>query len=372
MLIGLFSAVVGTVWLSAGVTAAAAVQGDLNGSGTADIADAVLLMRLIGEDFPAEPGADGVPAVSADLLSAADLDRNGFLDARDLSVLLRILTGQDGETAPEETVPAEDGAAEADGAQEPPAAEETVVRSWFCVRTDDSAEQYDAVPVHLQHEDDLQVFYGSEDGSPVTGTLVLGSEVYFFGADGVCMNPFEPLDAETFALIESAPRSAEPLRTVEIWDNENIDCFMRTEFPEKLYSPLPRYRISDADISILERFAAEHFTDGMTVTQKLWITHQWIHGNVTYTYRTDADFWTRSYADAVFQLQLGQCIHYNGAMADMLAYLGFDVYMVKGKVDGRNQHFWTEVLIDGQRYYIETGNKGKNGDWRYFFEPVAG
>ena len=47
------------------------------------------------------------------------------------------------------------------------------------------------------------------------------------------------------------------------------------------------------------------------------------------------------------------CVQYNGAMAAVLAYYGFDVYMVKGWVypeTKSGQHYWTEVMIDGKRY----------------------
>lgn len=216
------------------------------------------------------------------------------------------------------------------------------------------------------------LYYCDEQGRLVTGARRVGDFYYMFGSDGVCQNADDPIDADVMELIENAPRSATPLREIKIWDSGTDYCMTRTSFPTALYSPYPSFKISDADIKIIEEFAAAHFTAGMTLTEKLMVTHQWIHRNVTYSYDSKAEFWSRSYPYAVFKLQMGQCAQYNGAMAAVLAYFGFDVYMVKGCVNGTAQHFWTEVLIDGQRYYIETGNEGKNGHWQYFFEPVAG
>ena len=131
--------------------------------------------------------------------------------------------------------------------------------------------------------------------------------------------------------------------------------------------------LTDKDYEIIEKFAAEHFTDDMTMSERLYVTWWWIHCNVDYAY-AGAKWNTisgKSYVDAIFNYKMGQCVQYNGAMAAVLAYYGFDVYMVKGWVypaTKSGQHYWTEVMIDGKRYYVETGNRGKNGDkWQYFF-----
>ena len=54
----------------------------------------------------------------------------------------------------------------------------------------------------MQFEDDLQVFYGSEDGSPVTGTLVLDGAVYFFGADGKAVTGWQEIGEEWYYFSE--------------------------------------------------------------------------------------------------------------------------------------------------------------------------
>ncbi|MBD5143923.1 MAG: hypothetical protein HDT22_10010, partial [Ruminococcus sp.] len=132
-------------------------------------------------------------------------------------------------------------------------------------------------------------------------------------------------------------------------------------------------KLSDRDYEIIEEFASEHFTPDMTISECLYETWWWIHCNVDYAYVGDKwnEICNLSYPDAVFHHKLGQCVQYNGAMAAVLAYYGFDVYMVKGWTNppkNTTQHYWTEVMINDTRYYVETGNQGKNGDyWEYFF-----
>ena len=127
-------------------------------------------------------------------------------------------------------------------------------------------------------------------------------------------------------------------------------------------------KLRDADIETLDAFAAAHFVDENTNAEKLYVTYQWIHYTNRYAYV--GELWdtivAKTYVDAIFNYQLGQCIQYNGAMAAMLAYMGYDVWM-----EGTpGVHWTTYVEIDGKVYNIECGNYGKNGEWGAFFELV--
>ncbi len=92
------------------------------------------------------------------------------------------------------------------------------------------------------------------------------------------------------------------------------------------------YYLSGEDIKTLKKFADEHFKPGMTDEDKMRVTMEWIHYNVEYA---DIEHgWYEisglSWVDAVFNHKKGQCIQYNGAMAAMLAYLGYDASMIQG------------------------------------------
>ena len=251
-------------------------------------------------------------------------------------------------------------------------ADGTITKGWFKL---DGSQYYideEYVLATYWHSVDGKDYYFGEKGAMVTGLTEIDGYMFSFDKNGVYQGGDCTFTKEVYNLVEGAERADEPLREIEIWDNGKQYCTTRKSFPTKLYSSLPRFTLSDEDIAIIEQFAAEHFAPSMTVTEKLWITHQWIHKNVDYAYDYTAEIWSRSYADIIFTSRKGQCIQYNGAMASMLAYFGFDVYMCKGCTKSGNQHFWTEVLIDGKRYYVETGNEGKNGSWQYFFKLVNG
>ena len=133
------------------------------------------------------------------------------------------------------------------------------------------------------------------------------------------------------------------------------------------------YKVTTADKQIMDEFAEEHFTPYMTNYDKLEYTWRWINKNVTYA-SGDLyyDIWAYSWVRACLVEEMGQCLQYNGALAEMLAYYGYDVYMLEMWTDtaGTRQHFRGEVNINGQAYSIEVGNDGKYSGWMWFFRPI--
>ena len=95
----------------------------------------------------------------------------------------------------------------------------------------------------------------------------------------------------------------------------------------------------------------------------------WIHNNVKYDYKYSAG--DLPLTQAIFKKKMGQCLQYNGAMAMVLAYLGYESRIIVGtRGSGKNvwQHIWCEVKINGRWYLVETGNENKNGYWQHFVE----
>lgn len=142
----------------------------------------------------------------------------------------------------------------------------------------------------------------------------------------------------------------------------DFNVYLGSKSEENLYQHIV---LNENDIATLKAFESEHFCDQNTVSEKMYVTHQWIHYNNDYAYAGEK--WNtiegKTYVDAIFNYKLGQCIQYNGAMAAMLAYYGFDVWM-EGVI---GVHWTTYVEIDGRVYHIECGNYGKNGEWQDFF-----
>ena len=133
------------------------------------------------------------------------------------------------------------------------------------------------------------------------------------------------------------------------------------------------YYVTAADKKILDDFAAEHFTPDMSNYDKIEYTWDWLNKNVTYASGSlYNDIISDSWVSACFVKKKGQCLQYNGALAEMLAYMGYDVYMLEMWLnpDGTNQHFRAEVVIDGQAYSIEVGNNGSYAGWLWLFRPI--
>lgn len=146
-------------------------------------------------------------------------------------------------------------------------------------------------------------------------------------------------------------------------------------------------RYSLNDWATLERFAKEHFTADMSKAEKVAYTVNWINKNVWYGTVADGGWakimamvqnHTFSYVNCIFNYKIGQCNCYNGALASMMLYLGYDAHLIMGYrgktnekgVDTGNhwQHFWCEVKINGQTYVMEAGNYGEDGDWMHVCE----
>lgn len=131
-------------------------------------------------------------------------------------------------------------------------------------------------------------------------------------------------------------------------------------------------KLNSYDKETLEKFAAEHFSDKMTREEKLYTTMEWIHNNVEYAYVGEK--WNtianKTLTDAVFNYKMGQCLQYNGALASMMAYLGYDVNLIFLRNNDTGwQHFTCRVHINGKTYAFEAGNK-ETGLRITLLEPV--
>lgn len=128
-------------------------------------------------------------------------------------------------------------------------------------------------------------------------------------------------------------------------------------------------QISDEDLSAIREFAAEHFPSNWTAAQKALYTMWWLNQNLTYGGQNGG------YAVSAFRNRTGQCNVYNGALVEMLNYLGFEsslIYGYRGRSwDGRWDHFWGEIYIDGNAYVMESGNYKQSGYWCYFCAPYG-
>lgn len=101
---------------------------------------------------------------------------------------------------------------------------------------------------------------------------------------------------------------------------------------------------------ILANFASKHFKKGWSAAQKVVYTSEWIRNNLTY-----GNIPTASHTKNIFVYKEGQCTDYNGAMIEMMTYLGYDARVIRGWRTSGSPHSWGEITIDGQVYLIEVG-----------------
>ena len=128
------------------------------------------------------------------------------------------------------------------------------------------------------------------------------------------------------------------------------------------------HTLTDKEKSILKSFADKHFKDNWTPGEKVVYTAEWIRNNMTYL-QDYSQIKTYSYTENIFKYKEGQCSDYNGALVEMMIYLGFDARLIMGYRSGGWQHFWGEVIIDGSVFLMEVGEKASDSpQWGYKWE----
>ena len=122
------------------------------------------------------------------------------------------------------------------------------------------------------------------------------------------------------------------------------------------------HTLSQKSIAAIEAFAKKNFTSDMSDGEKIKKTVDYIRANFKYNYGFQTYYknyvgW--AYANNALVVHSGQCNDYNGAVCEMLNYLGYDARLIIGYYGRQgNQHYWTEVTLGGKVYVIECGITG--------------
>lgn len=120
--------------------------------------------------------------------------------------------------------------------------------------------------------------------------------------------------------------------------------------------------ISAADKKVMDAFMKEHFTSGMSDYDKAVYLADYIHYNVDYASESGLNkISNMSCIQAAITNKTGQCYQYNGALAEFLAYMGYDVRLACGYRESaysgnRISHYWCEITLDGTKYVLDAGN----------------
>ena len=138
--------------------------------------------------------------------------------------------------------------------------------------------------------------------------------------------------------------------------------------------------ITDEDKAIIDSLFAALPQDA-TNLEKIYAAYRYIQMNYSYArgWELYSQIWDKTPVDAVFNYHLAQCLQYNGAMAEVLAYMGYDVMIVesmRGRAfdeDGVSwdywNHYWMELYLNGNTYLIEVGQPEDNwyGSFMVFY-----
>ncbi len=118
--------------------------------------------------------------------------------------------------------------------------------------------------------------------------------------------------------------------------------------------------VSDSEKEILQQFAEENFTPDMTNYDKILFFMNWVHDNLEYaTFEQYQEYmlWDGNFLNAVINLKIGQCLQFNGALAEFMSQLGYDVYLVHMETRPGIPHYRMDLNIDGVVYGMEVGDK---------------
>jgi len=174
-------------------------------------------------------------------------------------------------------------------------------------------------------------------------------------------NDIQTVKGDGFEFDGDTVRIQTVLDTVELTPHDTIYCYdCSSEI--NLTEVMCTYTIKDSDKEILQEFIDENLDEYMTNTEKIKYTMDWLHENVTYTLTGSLP---NSLAECGFVQNAGQCLQYNGALAYMLDYMGYDANLIFLKNDSGWQHYTCLVKINNKVYEMEVGNKGLDDGSHY-------
>ena len=214
---------------------------------------------------------------------------------------------------------------------------------------------------------------GFAAGAAIRGTVGTDADVVDPGPlgalEGVTYYPERSIPLRYDTLAEELNNAVlTPKDTVEVKHlRDTVDMYWDVEITDQ----------DKADIESL--FAA--LPKNATNLEKIYAAYRYIQMNFSYArgWELYSQIWDKTPVDAVFNYHLAQCLQYNGAMAEVLAYMGYDVMIVesmRGMAFDENgvswdywNHYWMELYLNGETYLIEVGQPEDNwyGSFMVFY-----
>jgi len=375
--------------------------GDVNMDGKIDSSDASAILMAYSA-----LSVNETPDLSEEQLSAADINVDGSVnssDASDVLVYYSYLSvgGDESITEYFGLEPEVPATGEVDESQlEPTPADFSVLDpAMFNVKESYDAGKkqftlkWDSLPVATGYHVDIYTDqYYDDEGQPfkysadVTGTSctaqlpsALGDNhnyrykiTPFAKADGyrTTYSKVRYIDGSTGAYFKTGKRAYNSVKfkvntadltphdTYPIYDIRN-GAAVKVDIGDRPFDGDALY-INDNEKAILQKFADEHFTKGMTNYDKVLYFMKWVHDNnsyATYDQYQKYTMWDGNFVNDVVNLKVGQCLQFNGSACELMALMGYDVYMLHCYSEGGYPHYRFELNIDGIVYGMEVGDR---------------
>ncbi len=340
-----------------GITASSAdkiIYGDVNGDGLVNSSDASAILG-----YYAEISVGNEPAMDKNFTIAGDINDDGKVDSADSSNVLEfyayVSTTKDNEIS--------DIREYLGFTDKKPTAQATKPASTTATTKSTTTKATAVIPETMTIKTEVA---GSSTTGEMSTTPPVTTEIV-----NIVLAP-EGLDPGKEGSIEYI------INTAKLTPHDEIPLYNIKGDNQNGGKPylVRNYYLTDKTKIILNDFAREHFTDEMTNYDRLKFTWNWLHYNVDYASSWEAysQISELSWSEASFVKKSGQCIQYNGAFAEMMAYMGYDVYMLEkwNRPNFTVQHFMSEVMIDGKGYNTEVGERSYDSGsykWMWLFDP---
>ena len=163
----------------------------------------------------------------------------------------------------------------------------------------------------------------------------------YYGNYSFCDAPYSLV-----AMINGAPKSSSR-------SSYNI---VNTQGKTDVYT---KRTLSSSSIAAIKDFAKKNYKSDTTDGEKVKIMLDYIRSTFRYNYGFATNYPNYNYnspANNALVVKAGQCNDYNGAVTELLNYLGYDAKLIVGySYRLTTQHLWTEITIGGTDYVIEGG-----------------
>lgn len=207
-------------------------------------------------------------------------------------------------------------------------------------------------------------YFSKKNGVMLTGKTKIGSKYYYLNGKGIMKKGWVTIDSNKYYFSKKTGAMLTGWNKIsdKYYYFSSNGKMKKNAIVGNYYVLSDGKRAESAAVSYAVKAIKSATNSEMTKEQKLKACYNWIINNFSYErdYQDPAKLknnWTKSYAEYAFKKKRGNCYKYASAMGYCAELLGYDARVVYGKIasgNGRVNHGWTEVKIDGTYYIFDT------------------